>query len=408
MQCFLSYARENKVRADKLYIRMRQIGLSVWMDQSPAPYSNKGIPPGVDWDSFIANRIAESDVFLPLFSNERLDPDRYFHSELIAAFTNHEKANNPKTIIPVLIGADRAPVLSGQVDFTRFQWIDLDELGYGPTVRMIAEQVSPERETQEIAISSADELLQCLGPNRRIILSAGDYDITAVAEKVADFPFLAREHVFDGVQLIIKDLENLSLVNAQGARPHVYVAPAYAFPLMFQNCSNVTIEGLRIGHFPEEGSCVGGVVALHGCRNVQIVDTELYGCGTVGLEIADGDVIYVDGCVIEKCNTGFARIDRTTNVSIRETIIRDNKVVDGIVMSNADGVTISGCTFERNVSWERRSEGRLIETNGSPNVVIENSTFVENGLRFDLDQEPNVRLQGNRFARSVPASTPPV
>src|SRR5262249_4302181 len=181
----------NKARADNLYIRMRQIGLSVWMDQSPSPYSNKGIPPGVDWDSFIAQRIAESDVFLPLFSNERLDPDRYFHSELITALTSHKKGDNPKTIIPILIGAERAPVLDGEIDFARFQWIDLDKRGYGPTVRLIAEQVAPERETQEIAISSADELFQSLGPNRRIILSAGDYDITAVAEKVADFPFLA-------------------------------------------------------------------------------------------------------------------------------------------------------------------------------------------------------------------------
>src|SRR5262245_27613292 len=191
MQCFLSYARENKVRADKLYIRMRQIGLSVWMDQSPAPYPNKGIPPGVDWDSFIAKRIAESDVFIPIFSNERLDPDRYFHRELITAYTGLEKGSNPKTIIPLLIGANRAPALPRKVDFAKFQWIDLDELGYGATVRRIAEQVAPERETQEIAISNADELLQCLGPNRRIVLSAGDYDITAVAENVADFQFLA-------------------------------------------------------------------------------------------------------------------------------------------------------------------------------------------------------------------------
>jgi hypothetical protein len=406
MQCFLSYARENKVLADKLYIRMRQIGLSVWMDQSPAPYSNKGIPPGVNWDIFIAKRIAESDVFLPLFSNERLDPDRYFHSELIAAFTGHEKGDDPKTIIPILIGADRAPVLNDEVDFAKFQWIDLAEQGFGATVRLIAEQVAPESKTQEIAVSNADQLLECLGPNRRIILSAGDYDITAVAEKVADFPFLLREGVFDGVQLIINDLENLTLANAQGARPHVYVAPQYAFPLMFRNCRNVTIEGMRVGHFPEEGSCLGGVIALHGCKNVQIVDSELYGCGTVGIEVVDGDAIYMERCVIEKCNTGFATISKTTNISIRETIIRDNKAVDGIVMSNADGVTISGCTFERNASWDQESEGRLIETNGSPNVVIENSIFVENGLRFDLDQEPNVRLRGNRFARPVPAPRP--
>ena len=200
-------------------------------------------------------------------------------------------------------------------------------------------------------------------------------------------------------ELIIKDLQNLALVNARGARPHLYVAPAYAFPLMFQNCSNLTIEGMRIGHFPQQGSCLGGVIALHQCRNVQIAATELYGCGNdQGIETIGGDAIDIEGCLIEKCNTGFATIDRTTNVSIRETTIRDNRVVDGIVLSNADGLTISGCRFERNVGWERGSEGRLIETNGSPNVIIENSTFVENGLRFDLEEEPNVRLRGNRFA----------
>jgi hypothetical protein len=75
-------------------------------------------------------------------------------------------------------------------------------------------------------------------------------------------------------------------------------------------------------------------------------------------------------------------------------------------MSNADGVTISGCTFERNVGWSRQFGGRLIETNGSPNVVVENSTFAENELRFDLELEPNIRLQGNRFSGPVATPTP--
>jgi len=47
----------------------------------------------------------------------------------------------------------------------------------------------------------------------------------------------------------------------------------------------------------------------------------------------------------------------------------------------------------------------LIETNGSPNVLVENSTFAENELRFDLAQEPNVRLQGNQFVQPVPRPT---
>src|SRR6188768_1260641 len=103
MRCFLSYARENKSRADELYILMRQMGLPVWMDQSPAPYADSGIPPGVDWDTFIAQRIADSDVFLPLFSDAKPDPDRYFHKELAAAHAGNARGDNPRTVIPILI-----------------------------------------------------------------------------------------------------------------------------------------------------------------------------------------------------------------------------------------------------------------------------------------------------------------
>jgi hypothetical protein len=108
-----------------------------------------------------------------------------------------------------------------------------------------------------------------------------------------------------------------------------------------------------------------------------------------------------EGCVIENCNTGFATIRNATNVTVRETIFRDNKVASGIALSEADGVTISGCTLERNVPWEFEPQGRLIEVNASTNVVIENPTFTQNALQFDLEEEANIRLYGIGFAQPV-------
>ncbi len=401
MQCFLSYSREDKARADKLYLHIRQIG--VWMDHSPPPYVNKGIPPGVEWDAFIAERIAESEVFLPLFSTEKVDPDRYFSIELLAAFSKHKQGENPKKIIPILLGASRAPRIREEVDFSKFQWIDLDDVGFAQTVRLLAAQVELEQKTQEIEVSHADELLQCLGPNRRIILSAGDYDITALPERVFEFPFIGRESRFDGDQLIINNLDNLTIANAQHAQPHVFVSPRYSFPLMFKNCKHLTIDGLRVGHSPQDGECQGGVVALHGCQNVRLVNTEMYGCGTVGVEIDGGDTLSIDNCIIEKCNTGFATIRGATNVSIRDTVIRDNKVYFGLSLRDADGITISNCTIERNTTSEgffvqdSSPQAQILESAGSTNIVIEHSTIAANTMRLDLDKEPNIRMRGNRI-----------
>ena len=111
MRCFLSYARENKVRADKLYIRMRQIGLSVWMDQSPAPYPNAGIPRVRTGMHSLQRGLPRVTFSCRCSRAKQPDPDRYFHSELMAAFAGHRNGNNPGTIIPILMGADRAPVL---------------------------------------------------------------------------------------------------------------------------------------------------------------------------------------------------------------------------------------------------------------------------------------------------------
>ena len=55
--CLISYQREDKAIADRVYLRLRQHGRDVWMDKPPAPFRDSGIPPGADWDDMILDRL---------------------------------------------------------------------------------------------------------------------------------------------------------------------------------------------------------------------------------------------------------------------------------------------------------------------------------------------------------------
>ena len=56
---FISYAREDRDVARKLYNRLKQEGFNPWLDQ-------ENIVPGQDWEKEIRKAIKEADIFEPV------------------------------------------------------------------------------------------------------------------------------------------------------------------------------------------------------------------------------------------------------------------------------------------------------------------------------------------------------
>ncbi len=77
MNIFLSYCRDNKPFADRLYRDLQRAGLAVWMDDQ--------IPNDVRWNDVLKQQIANCDVMLLLASPEAADPNRFVVKELAEA-----------------------------------------------------------------------------------------------------------------------------------------------------------------------------------------------------------------------------------------------------------------------------------------------------------------------------------
>src|SRR5678815_1018946 len=205
VDCFLSYAREDKPLAERVFIRLRRHGIRVWMDKPPQPYTSEGIVFGANWHDVLQKQIEKARLFLPLFTATALEPGSYFEHELkMALRISSETPDRSDFIIPVLSGGEVPELSVDGRSFAAFQWIDIEADGLNALLRHVlkAQPASPNLDSADelltLEVTTVDQLVDALGPNRIIKLAPGDYDLSKVKE--VSHGFMSVEPEFDGPQ----------------------------------------------------------------------------------------------------------------------------------------------------------------------------------------------------------------
>ena len=218
--------------------------------------------------------------------------------------------------------------------------------------------VSTGAQTQ-VHVSTVDELLAALAPDTEIILDAEFYDLsTATGYAETNSTYYRWEEVFDGVQLTIQDVNNLT-IRAEGddIKAHTISArPRYAHVLNFENCSAITVEGFTAGHTFEPASCAGGVIGFRGSQDILINNCGLYGCGVVGVWGEMSKNIQVSNSDIYECSWGGIYMVGCQNVTFTGNTIRDlGQVYEGtridgtpFMLHDTTGITIDGVQMGNN------------------------------------------------------------
>lgn len=354
LDVFLSYAREDKPLAERIFLRLRRHGIRVWMDKPPQPYTAEGILPGASWDDVLHAQIRNARSFLPLFTETAVEMGSYFEHELTTALQISSETPDRSSffIVPVLSGGKTPALRVAGRSFDTFQWVDIEADGLNALVRHLLKSL-PARSGPESAadplkleVSTVDQLVDAMGPNRVIRLAPGDYNLSEVREGAHEF--MSIEPEFDGPQLVFHSLKNLEIY-CDGPEPaHLYVEPRYAFALYLSRCEGVRLRNLRFGHSPEPGECVGGVVRIAESRIIDLNECDLYGCGTVGLSLEQAESVVVSNSLIRDCNHGFVDITGCRDVVLHQCTFRNNTIYFGFQMASSDNVRIADATIRDN------------------------------------------------------------
>ena len=168
---------------------------------------------------------------------------------------------------------------------------------------------------------------------------------------------VVSEEVFDGRQLSLVNMKQLVIEGEGNSR--IIVEPRYAFCLNFIDCEQCTVSNLTIGH-TEGGYCEGGVIGVSRGRNNVVADSDLYGCGTYGLQLSGTQNFSLYSSKIHDCTYGI------------------------MTLQNCEAPRFTHSDFFNNKEYS------LIESHGTIGAVFEDCRFFANwgdAKLFDIDRE---------------------
>lgn len=213
---------------------------------------------------------------------------------------------------------------------------------------------NPETEPSVFTVSTAEEFVKAIGSNRRIVMKSGVYDLSKVYDK-SENSNVWWDKVSDGKQLTIRGIENLTIEGDTSlGKVEIITSPRYAEIMHFNAGKNISIKNIVAGHTPSEYTCNSGVLGFEYCRNISIDNTELYGCGSMGISLNSTTGLICNNTKIDHCSLRALEIYNSTDIKFVNSNFVDHEAYSNIIHASSESqVSFENCTFERNnkLTW---------------------------------------------------------
>jgi Right handed beta helix region len=250
----------------------------------------------------------------------------------------------------------------------------------------------PARSQTEITVNTAEEFLQAIAPNRMIKLNPTTFVLSSLdPQKRTEYAWFRK--VFDGYELVIENVENLTIVGSGRQPARILTQPRYADVFSFRNCQNIILNNFEAGHSPDLGFCRGGVLEFADCENVQINDAILFGSGTLGITAKNVRGLSCRNIVIKECTYEILCLSQSQNIEFKQCRFFSNAEFSLVKIYAAKNIKFLKCQFYDNkVSGSPTGEAYFFSVwNSSPVELIE-CRFERNTAPFFANSSQAVRL----------------
>ena len=242
--------------------------------------------------------------------------------------------------------------------------------------RSYAEEGAPvSAPAKTVEVSTVDELIAAIAPDTEILLAPGTYDLSEASTYggTTGNSYCVWDQMYDGPALEIWNVSNLTIRGAGKDETTIAAVPRYASVLSFQSCKAISLTDFTAGHTQEPGYCAGDVFDFGNTKNVQINDCGMYGCGVIGLNAWNCFDFTVTGTEIYSCSYG------------------------AVCLSSCRGFLFDECVFRDHASAMETAVGYLFYADSSENVTVRNSIIRDNFAQnlLSTGYSRNVVFAGN-------------
>jgi hypothetical protein len=248
-------------------------------------------------------------------------------------------------------------------------------------------QPQPSNQT-EITVRNVEEFFEAIGSNRTIKLKSGIYNLSNLKS-----PTPTKNKYFvdvlDGQELVLSELENLTIEGIGNFPPKILVKPRYADVLSFQQSQNITIKNIIAGHAPQMGDCRGGVLTFGSSKNIQIDRAVLFGSGTMGIRANTVENLTCTNSVIRECTYRIMCLIDSKKIAFANCQFLNNQEFNLVVALRSPNVTFSQCKFENNTA---SATNTFFNVSSGERVQLQNCQMINNSMSYLANSEAAIEL----------------
>ncbi|HOV26333.1 MAG TPA: stalk domain-containing protein [Pseudobacteroides sp.] len=268
-----------------------------------------------------------------------------------------------------------------------------------------ANETKEVKDAKEVTVGTSEELVKEIGSNKKILLKPGIYNLSKIKQTYSEDKHVFWQKVLDGNELVVKDVFNLTIEGIGEEPSQILIEPRYAYVLSFINAENIKINNIKAGH-TEEGTCSGGVYRFINSADIEINKSELYGCGTEGLNIEGVEKLTFADSKIYDCTYNIMTVKNCKDIKFINSSFVENREFDLINVDNSGNILFDKCSITNNYTAYEPIydffDYSLFNVNLSKNVIVRDSKINKNKcvyLAKDKDSVvfENTDISGNTF-----------
>ncbi len=246
-----------------------------------------------------------------------------------------------------------------------------------------------------VTVSTAEELLNSISSNTKILLQEGEYNLSEVKGGTLNPSVYTEVDKFsrslDTISVQIRNVTDLAIEAAPRSKVLICINDVNSPVLSLFECCRVSLKGLTCGHHAEPGTCGGSVISTWSSSETTVSQCKLYGCGTYGIESYGGYGIYVTDSEIYKCTYGIASFSETSNIHFTNCKMYDNTELTMLDFNQCYDAFFENCTFTNNIANTESFGGSpFVSARDGGSITFENCSFDGNQYAGFTDTDEHV------------------
>ncbi len=215
----------------------------------------------------------------------------------------------------------------------------------GPNGRIYAK----DPELKKVSVNNVQALFEAIADDTEITLEDGRYDLGTVQggskfAGVYDF----TEYGMEDRSMLIRQVRNLHIKAKNPGKAQLITSYAFVPVLRLEECRNVSLHGLSMGHDVQPGLCEGAVLVPVNCYYFAVNNCDLYGSGTFGIESDGSSFIGLYNSTVRECTRGLLYLQNSYTVHLENSTMKDSGGDHMVHIYASNDIRFEGVQFTGN------------------------------------------------------------